>query len=237
MLTIRKCLLFLAVSGLTEAAPSMALAKAQDHSGLGDPSAISVSPSLSGLSVTPDSVGAFQRDRATCTHVAHRVTREAGLPAGLLAAIGRVETAHGVLDGGWPFAVDIDGKAYFPPDAARASSLVAHALTTGARSVDVGCFQVNLQAHPHAFGTLRAAFDPVAGARFAAGLLLRLHLSSGSWLATVADYHSADPARGGPYARRVFEQDTHLRQTETAEPADDRIAVITVGPQQPASGF
>ncbi len=231
---IRKCFWLLAAVGLACAAPATALANMRDRPVVRSGPAARLSGSLARELVTPNTIGALSLDRSACESVARRVTQEAGLPTGLLAAIGRVETAHGVLAGGWPFAVDIDGRAYFPPDAARASALVVHALTTGARSVDVGCFQINLQAHPAAFATLSAAFDPEQGARFAAGLLLRLHLSSGSWSAAVAAYHSADPARGGPYAQRVFEQDSRFRQEGGAQSSGSPVAVITIGPQQPA---
>ena len=38
----------------------------------------------------------------------------------------------------------------------------------GARSIDVGCMQVNLLHHADAFASLEQAFDPVANARYAA---------------------------------------------------------------------
>ena len=38
------------------------------------------------------------------------------------------------------------------------------ALERGVRQVDVGCMQINLQSHPHAFASLEDAFDPGSNA-------------------------------------------------------------------------
>jgi len=70
--------------------------------------------------------------------------------------------------------------------------------------VDVGCLQVDLYHHPHAFKSLRAAFDPAANADYAARHLVGLLEQTGSWTAAAAAYHSGDATLGDPYLARVL---------------------------------
>lgn len=142
-----------------------------------------------------------------CRAAAHAASRQAGLPAGLLAAIGLVESGRAERPGGaraaWPDTVDADGAGHWFATEAEAASFVRTAVADGARSIDVGCFQIDLEDHPDAFATLHAAFDPASNAAYAAGFLSRLHARLGSWTAATAAYHSATPALGAPYAALV----------------------------------
>ena len=131
-----------------------------------------------------------------------------GLPAGLLLAIGRVES--GRWDAArdrqvpWPWTINAAGKGQWfasPEDAIRT---VRTLLDNGTRSIDVGCFQVNLLHHPLAFADLARGFDPAANAAYAARFLTSLQARAGSWEAAVAAYHSADSARGFAYRQQVF---------------------------------
>jgi hypothetical protein len=140
---------------------------------------------------------------------AGRAAEQAGLlPAGLLVAIGMVESGRAdPLTGQitpWPWTVNADGQGQYFPDKASAEAFVRLAESSGARDIDVGCFQVSLQQHPDAFPTLDAAFDPVANANYAARYLNQLRGQTGSWNMAVADYHSATPALGVPYEQRVL---------------------------------
>lgn len=155
-------------------------------------------------------VGVMCQARASpggaCVRAARVAAVQAGLPVGLLEAVGLVESGRVGRDGRrtpWPYAVNVDGAGVWPGDEAQAADVVRDALAGSARAVDVGCFQIDLEDHPGAFASLRAAFDPMSNADYAAGFLARLHARLGSWRAAVAAYHSATPARGGPYARLV----------------------------------
>ncbi len=143
-----------------------------------------------------------------CERAAQGAERDFGLPAGVLRAIGRVESGRAdPLTGrisATPFAIDADGAALFPASAAEAVGQVRALTARGVRSIDVGCFQMSLLYHPDAFATLDQAFDPAANARAAAAFLARLHAESGDWGDAIARYHSADPARGGPYREAVL---------------------------------
>ncbi|MDD2876137.1 MAG: transglycosylase SLT domain-containing protein [Acidiphilium sp.] len=145
---------------------------------------------------------------AVCAQAARTASAQSGVPAGLLRAIGSVESGLTNAPTGartaWPYAVDADGAGHWFATAREATDFVRWALKSGMHAVDVGCFQIDLQDHPDAFESLEQAFDPAANAAFAAGFLIRLHTRLGSWAAAAAAYHSATPARGAPYAQRVM---------------------------------
>ncbi len=142
-----------------------------------------------------------------CGAAAQAAAARSGLPKGLLRAIGIVESGRVSKTTGmrtpWPYVVDADGAGHWFGNETEAVDFVRGALASGARAVDVGCFQIDLEDHPDAFGSLRAAFDPAANADYAARFLARLHARLGSWEAAITAYHSATPALGDPYARLV----------------------------------
>ncbi len=131
-----------------------------------------------------------------------------GLPPGLLLAIGRVESGRWDAARGrvaaWPWAINAAGKGMWFASKDDAAHAVQDLLNGGTRSIDVGCFQINLLWHPTAFANLEQAFDPDANAAYAARFLLALFSQTGSWNAAVEAYHSADPALGFAYRQQVF---------------------------------
>ncbi len=142
-----------------------------------------------------------------CEAGARAAEQAFGLPDGLLAAIGRIESGRPETGGGfaaWPWAVNAAGQGYFPQSAAEASALVAGLRARGVQSIDVGCFQVNLLHHPDAFATLADAFDPMANALAAGRFLGQLRALSGEWEEAVGRYHSANPTLGQPYRQQVL---------------------------------
>jgi len=100
--------------------------------------------------------------------------------------------------------IEVGGEGRFLPSREAAVAVVRDLLASGAASIDVGCFQVNLHYHPDAFASLDEAFDPVANALYAARFLSDLRARDGSWEAAVAAYHSATPGYGLPYRDRVL---------------------------------
>jgi hypothetical protein len=146
--------------------------------------------------------------KASCTQAATAAGMAAGLPKNLLLAIGMVESGWTNPATGtrapWPYSVNTDGKGYRFPNAQAAIDFVRLARASGARAIDVGCFQIDLQDHPDAFATLGQAFDPNTNAAYAAGFLNRLHAKLGTWNAAIAGYHSQTPSIGLPYARLVL---------------------------------
>ncbi len=129
------------------------------------------------------------------------------LPPRLLSAIALVESGRADPGTGtaipWPWTIDIGGVGRAFETEAAAIAAVRAAQDAGTRSIDVGCMQINLLHHPHAFATLEEAFDPASNVRYAARFLRALHSQTGDWAAAIASYHSAIPERGTPYAHRV----------------------------------
>lgn len=130
------------------------------------------------------------------------------IPTGLLDAIGQVESGRrdpltGV-DLPWPWTVDADGDGHFYPTKQAAIAAVEGFQATGMQSIDVGCMQINLLHHPHAFTSLEQAFDPASNATYAASFLSELHSETGSWPMAAAFYHSTTPALATAYERQVM---------------------------------
>ena len=143
-----------------------------------------------------------------CASTAVEAERAWSIPAGLLLAIGRVESgrydARSRTVAPWPWTVNAGGQGSYFADAAGAAAHVAGLQQQGVRSIDVGCFQVNLMHHPNAFASLPEAFDPARNADYAARFLASLHLRTGDWPAAAARYHSATPGLADAYRTRVL---------------------------------
>jgi len=143
-----------------------------------------------------------------CRQAIAAAARAHGVPASLMAAVGRVESGRRDPVSGawhpWPWTVDADGQGTFYDTKAQAIAAVRALQAGGGHSVDVGCMQVNLQHHPHAFATLEQAFDPGANADYAARFLVELKGQTGSWPQATALYHSATPALGAAYEQKVM---------------------------------
>jgi len=132
-----------------------------------------------------------------------------GIPAGLLQAIGLVESGRPGPDGGarqpWPWAVNAEGSGMFFGTGAEAIAWVRRAEAGGMRSIDIGCMQVNRAFHPDAFASLEQGFDPAANADYAARFLRQLHAgpAKGDWMTAAGFYHSQTPARAEAYRAKV----------------------------------
>ncbi len=166
--------------------------------------------------------------------------RAAGLPTNLLLSVGLVESGRADPVNGqvspWPWTVNVDGAGHFFDNEAEAAAFVRLAQSS-AGDIDVGCFQVSLRYHPEAFSSLDQALDPAANARAAAVFLGQLRARTGSWSGAIAAYHSASPALGLPYQRRVLASwqglgplPDGLNFAAAAPPAPD-LVVIMQGPQ------
>jgi hypothetical protein len=134
--------------------------------------------------------------------------QQAALPQNLLLSIGMVESGHADpatgLKAPWPWTVNADGQGQYFTTKEAAMAFVRLAQSSGAHDIDVGCFQISLEAHPDAFATLDDAFDPASNAGYAASFLTQLKSRTGSWSNAIADYHSAMPELGLPYQRQVL---------------------------------
>ena len=152
--------------------------------------------------------GAPPSAESACEQAGSQAERAHALPAGLLLAIGRVESGRWDAERQrvvpWPWAIDAEGAGALIDTKAAAVARADALRDAGIRNIDVGCFQINLASHPFAFADLNEAFDPVANADYAGRFLGDLHARYGDWNAAVAAYHSTQPERGIPYRQLVF---------------------------------
>ncbi len=155
-----------------------------------------------------------------------------GVPPQLLASIGRVESGRrdpgtGIW-GAWPWTINAEGLGSYFDTKAQAIQAVLALQARGVRSIDVGCMQVNLMHHPTAFPNLDMAFEPGVNADYAARFLNELHGQTGDWTKATADYHSANPEEGGPYAAKVIsvwpEEQRKAGSAPTAQFGQNQIA-------------
>ncbi len=143
-----------------------------------------------------------------CTNAIDEVEQVSTLPLHLLSAIARLES--GRLDAQtrtwqpWPWTINVGRRGYFFASRTDAVAAVRELEANGITSVDVGCMQINLHQHPHAFASLEVAFDPHANAQYASQFLSELFASAGSWTKAAQWYHSATPALGIPYGQKVM---------------------------------
>jgi len=133
--------------------------------------------------------------------------RAQGIPNHLLAAISSTESGrwHKGLDMAlpWPWTANVEGKGYYFASKAEAIARTQEFMRQGARSIDVGCMQVNLKHHSTAFRDLNEAYDPGTNVAYAAKFLRTNYNDLGDWIKATAAYHSRTPKYGSAYLARI----------------------------------
>lgn len=139
-----------------------------------------------------------------CDAAAARAASESSVPLTVLRSITRTETGrtqNGQLEP-WPWTVNMEGKGKWFDTEDQARAYVFSHFKRGARSFDVGCFQINYKWHGSAFQSIDEMFDPLANARYAADFLQRLHDELGSWSKAAGAFHSRTPEFAKRYRAR-----------------------------------
>ena len=143
-----------------------------------------------------------------CTQYLPKQEREYGIPVHLLAAIASTESGRwhkGLkMPLPWPWTINAEGRGQFFETKQEAIAEVRRLLTSGVKSIDVGCMQVNLRHHPDAFRSLNDAFEPRHNVAYAARFLKNNFDEMGSWKKAAAAYHSRTPAFGNKYIGLVY---------------------------------
>lgn len=139
-----------------------------------------------------------------CDEVASEAARRTGVPLSVLKAISLTET--GRKRGGafrpWPWTVNMEGKGLWFDSEDEARAYVYKEYKRGARSFDVGCFQINYKWHGEAFRSIDDMFDPLTNALYAARFLKSLHAEQGDWGRAAGAYHSRTPEFANRYQAR-----------------------------------
>jgi hypothetical protein len=130
------------------------------------------------------------------------------LPAKLLGTIALVESGRPDPQTGrttpWPWTINVAGTGQYFASKAAAIIAVEQLQSSGVRSIDVGCMQINLMYHPNAFANLDQAFDPPTNIFYGGRFLAALYHQIGNWPLAAAAYHSQTPAFALDYESRVM---------------------------------
>lgn len=145
-----------------------------------------------------------------CTRELPYYERSFGIPAHLLSAIASTESGryHKGLKIAlpWPWTINAEGKGYYFDSKEEAIAAANRLRARGVKSMDVGCMQVNLHHHSHAFRDLEEAFEPRTNVAYAASFLRSLFNEQGDWKQAAASYHSRTPSFGSRYVSRVYDR-------------------------------
>ncbi len=123
-----------------------------------------------------------------CEREIAQAAKFSGVPIGILYAIGLTESGRGGKLN--PFAMNVDGKAFFFKNRHDALSHFWTVKAQGARFIDVGCMQINVKYHSDRFSSVADMFEPRKNVEFAAKFLSELRAREGSWVMAAARYHA-----------------------------------------------
>ncbi len=159
---------------------------------------------------------------ALCDEAANRASDQFGIPFEILKTITRVETGRAGKTGmiPWPWTVNMEGKGLWFDSESLAKEFAYKHFKNGARSFDIGCFQINYKWHGQAFSSIDQMFDPDSNARYAAQFLISLKRQTGSWTKAIGAYHSKTHAAAEKYLAR-YNQVSQMTDQEPV-PHDQR---------------
>lgn len=156
-----------------------------------------------------------------CDHAARQVAAQSDVPLTVLRAITRTETGrtqNGSLRP-WPWTVNMQGKGVWFDTEDQARVFVFRHFKKGARSFDIGCFQINYRWHHQGFNSIEEMFDPMLNARYAAQFLTKLRKELGSWDRAVGAYHSRTEKYAARYLKKFAAIRDDLSDEHQAQPA------------------
>ncbi|MBQ7674282.1 MAG: transglycosylase SLT domain-containing protein [Alphaproteobacteria bacterium] len=145
-----------------------------------------------------------------CEYEIVQAERKYGIPRKLLMAIGTVEsgrvTGNSRRKRPYPWTICANGKSYFLSTKSAAIATVKRLMARGIRNIDVGCMQVNLMHHSHAFRNLEEAFTPKYNVSYASKFFMQLKNEYKTWTNAVGYYHSKAAKHYKPYCSLVFNE-------------------------------
>ncbi len=176
---------------------------------------------------------------ALCDAAARQAADATGVPLSVLRAISLSET--GRERGGkfrpWPWTVNMEGKGVWFDDATKALDFAERGFDRGARSFDVGCFQINYKWHGGHFTSIAEMFQPGANALYAARFLRDLHAELGDWVQAAGAYHSRTPKYAKRYSRRFRRIRANLKALDPAKMPMHALKMVRaqMAPERPLS--
>lgn len=174
----------------------------------------------------------FANASQICDRAATVVSRETNVPLNVLRAITLTETGrnHDGTMRPWPWTVNMEGKGVWFDTEDDARAYVYEHFKRGARSFDVGCFQLNYKWHHQGFSSIDEMFDPLASGRYAAKFLSDLFAEKGDWTLAAGAYHSRTPEYAQRYEAK-FAQHLANVANEAAAPVDLTVTADTIRPE------
>lgn len=143
-----------------------------------------------------NSISEAAASAGVCEQEIQAAAAKYGVPEGILYSVGLTETGRkGSL---YPYAMNVEGKAYFPPSREQALAEFDAAKRQGRKLIDIGCMQINHHFHGENFSSPAAMFEPKRNVEYAAKFLRNLHERHETWTMAVARYHAGpnnDPAQ------------------------------------------
>lgn len=200
---------------------------------------VSLNVALMGIaflaSLVPQVSFASRQIASICDSAAIVASREVGVPLDVLRAIALTET--GRKKGGeflpWPWTVNMEGAGKWFDNVQAAQAYVASHYDRGARSFDVGCFQINYRWHGQAFSSIEEMFDPISNARYAARFLRDLHGEFGDWSAAAGAYHSRTPKFANKYTERFNRIRANLKNADDVPQVDLALRSVAIPAPEP----
>ena len=143
-----------------------------------------------------------------CTRHLPKAERYHNIPTHWLAAIATTESGRYHKRLGlslpWPWTINVNGKGYYFDTKGEALNKIEEYRAKGITNIDVGCMQVNMRYHGHAFANVQQALEPKYNVAYAARFLRENFDEFRSWKKATAAYHSRTPSRGSKYFNIVF---------------------------------
>ena len=142
----------------------------------------------------------------SCEAVASEAEEAFSLPKGILTSIARVESGRKMLDGfyeAWPWTINDNGKGLFFDTRQSAIDYINKQEELNNIGIDIGCMQISVKWHSHAFSSHESMLDPYTNIAYAAIFLEELYQNHGEWDLAIKHYHSADKEKNVPYLQKV----------------------------------
>ena len=145
-------------------------------------------------------------DLNVCETVAVEAENAFNLPSGILTSIARVESGRKTDTGvyrAWPWTINDNGKGLFFDTRKSAVDYIIEQKEFDNTHIDIGCMQISVKWHSHAFSSPESMLDPYTNIAYAAVFLEELYQTHGDWELAIKYYHSADTKKNIPYLQKV----------------------------------
>ena len=143
---------------------------------------------------------------SSCEVVTSEAEEAFSLPEGILTAIARVESGRKMQDGvyrAWPWTINDNGKGLFFDTRQSAIDYINKQKELNNLAIDIGCMQISVKWHAHAFSSHASMLDPYTNIAYAAIFLEELYQNHGEWDLAIKHYHSAETQKNVPYLQKV----------------------------------